>query len=218
LRLPERATATDGPVRIAELRASIRAGLGFVWHHPTLRPLFAMLMVGGFLMMGASNLLIPEIAHDHFGSEADEAARLFAFMGVGMMVTSLVLLTKGTLHRKGLVFLIGMVVGTSLQVLMGLAPTYAALAALLCCWGASGGFYLNLNQTLIQAATPHETMGRIMSLHTLCQAGLAPIGSLVAGLLASGVGPRATMSIYGAAGVALAVLTLARAKPLREVH
>jgi MFS transporter, DHA1 family, staphyloferrin A biosynthesis exporter len=216
LRLPVRQVAVTGRIKVDELMSSIREGLAFVWHHPTLRSLFAMLMVGGFLMMGASNLLVPEIAHDVFEKDADEASRLFAFMGGGMMITSIFLLARGSLKRKGLVFLCGMVVGTTLQFLMGFAPTYAFLAALLFMWGASGGFYLNLNQTLIQSATPHETMGRVMALHSLCQVGLAPIGSLVAGVIASGFGPQVAMSVFGAVGIGIAVLTLMRATELRS--
>lgn len=215
LRLPSRAATHAGPVRAAELLASIREGLAFVWHHPALRPLFALLMVGGFVMMGAANLLVPEIAHDVFDADADAASRLFAFMGAGMMVTSVFLLVRGNLQRKGLVFLCGMVVGTTLQFLMGFASTYAALAALLFCWGASGGFYLNLNQTLIQSATPQHTMGRVMALHSLCQVGLAPMGALVMGVVASGMGPQATISIFGALGIAIVLVTFWRADGLR---
>lgn len=211
------ATADRPPLRAAELVSSIRDGLGFVWHHPTLRALFAMLMVGGFLMMGASNLLLPEIAKDEFGRGADEASRLFAFMGVGMMLTSVFLLAVGGVRRKGKVFLVSMVLGTSVQVLMGLAPSYWLLALLLLCWGGTGGWYLNLNQTLIQSATPGEMMGRVMSLHTLCQVGLAPLGSLAAGLIATGVGAQATMSLFGVVGVGLVLVTLARAHQLRAV-
>lgn len=218
LRLPANPASTAGvPFDRRQLLASIREGLGFVWHHPTLRALFAMLTVGGFLMMGASNLLLPEIAKDRFGRGADEASRLFAFMGVGMMLTSIFLLAKGGVHRKGKVFLISMVVGTSVQVLQGLAPSYWVLALLLFCWGGTGGWYLNLNQTLIQSATPPEMMGRVMSLHTLCQVGLSPLGSLAAGLIATGAGASATMSVFGAVGVGLVLLTLARAHQLRTV-
>ena len=202
LRLPANAGSTAGqPFDRRQLLESIRGGLAFVWHHPTLRALFAMLTVGGFLMMGASNLLLPEIAKDRFGRGADEASRLFAFMGVGMMLTSIFLLAKGGVSRKGKVFLLAMVGGTGVQVLQGLAPSYWVLAVLLLCWGGTGGWYLNLNQTLIQSATPPEMMGRVMSLHTLCQVGLSPLGSLAAGLLATGAGASATMSIFGAVGI-----------------
>jgi MFS family permease len=218
LRLPARPTGGTVAVRgVADLVAAIRDGLRFVWFHPTLRALFALLMVGGMLMMGGSNLLIPEIAKDVFGRDADEASRLFAFMGIGMTLVSFLLLAKGGVGRKGLVFLCSMVVGTSIQVLQGLAPSYVLLAVLLFCWGCSGAFYLNLNQTLIQSTTPGEMMGRVMSLHTLCQVGLAPLGSLLAGLIATGVGPQAALSLFGAVGVGCVLVTFWRAAALRAV-
>lgn len=217
LRLPAHAVVTPGRFDVRALLASVRAGLSFVWHHPTLRALFALLTVGGFLMMGASSLLLPEIAKDTFGRGADEASRLFAFMGVGMMITSIFLLAVGGVQGKGRKFLIAMAAGTSVQVLQGLAPSYWTLALLLFAWGGTGGWYLNLNQTLIQSATSDEMMGRVMSLHTLCQVGLSPLGSLAAGLLATGIGARSTMSVFGAIGLALVLLTAARARQLRAV-
>lgn len=218
LRLPAHAAGSaPGRFDVRALLASVRAGLSFVWHHPTLRALFGLLTVGGFLMMGASSLLLPEIAKDTFGRGADEASRLFAFMGVGMMITSIFLLAVGGVQRKGRKFLVAMAAGTSVQVLQGLAPSYWTLAFLLFCWGGTGGWYLNLNQTLIQSATSDEMMGRVMSLHTLCQVGLSPLGSLAAGLVATGVGARATMSVFGAVGVVLVLLTATRARQLRAV-
>lgn len=202
-------------LRPRELLGSIRVGLHFVWHHPTLRALFAMLAVGGLLMMGSSSLLLPQIARDAFGREADEASRLFAFMGVGMMLTSIFLLSVGGVGRKGRKFLIALVLGCVVQVLQGLAPSYLLLAVLLFAWGGTGGFYLNLNQTLIQTATPGDMMGRVMSLHTLVQVGLAPLGSLAAGVIATGIGAQATMSLFGAIGVTAALLTFWRARELR---
>ena len=70
-------------------------------------------------------------------------------------------------------------------------------------------------QTLIQESTPQDHMGRVMSLTNLAQAGLVPIGALVASALAGAVGPRLAMSMFGAVGLACVLTALARAKELR---
>jgi MFS family permease len=200
------------------IRASIAEGLRFVWSSPSLRALFFLLTVGGFLMMGASAALLPQIARDEFGKDADAASALFAFMGVGMTGTSLFILTRRTLGRRGLVFLVFMVGGTLGQVLQGFAPTYAVLAGLMVLWGITGGWYVNLNQTLIQAATPLDTMGRVMSLNVLANSGLAPLGSLLAGALAgTALGVRGTYSLFGAIGLVCVLGTLAWSRSLRTL-
>lgn len=228
LRLPPPPPAVDRPVGQSRrealrqmdrsIRASIAEGLRFVWASPSLRALFFLLAVGGFLMMGASSALLPQIARDEFGKDADAASALFAFMGVGMTATSLFILSRRTVRRRGLVFLVFLVGGTVGQVLQGFAPTYAVLAGLMVMWGVTGGWYVNLNQTLIQAATPLDTMGRVMSLNVLANSGLAPLGSLLAGALAgTSLGVRGTYSLFGAVGTVCVLATLVGSRSLRSL-
>lgn len=199
------------------LVASIREGLSFVWAEPVLRGLFFLLSVGGFLMMGSATLLLPQIARNAFGRDAAESSRLFAFAGLGMMVSSLVLMAKKDVSRKGLAFMLAMVSGTTSQTVLGFAPSYAVLCGLMVWWGLSGGWYMNLNQTLIQTSTPAEKMGRVMSLSVLVSTGFAPLGSLIAGTLAgTRLGPQHTLAIFGALGLACVLMTIRRSAALRN--
>ena len=95
-------------------------------------------------------------------------------------------------------------------------PSYLWLAVLMFLWGASGGFYMNINQTLIQELTPREKMGRVMSLTSLTQGGLVPLGALVASALAGAIGPQRAMSIFGVVSLSCVLVTLAIAKELRQ--
>ncbi len=212
LRIPE-LPPRDGN---RDLRADVKEGLRFVWHHDTLRPLFFLLCVGGGLMMGGATALLPKLARDVFGRSAEDASRLFALMGLGMIVTSFALIRyRQRFRRRGLVFMLTMVVGCTNQVLMGAMPTFGWLELLMVLWGVGGGIYMNLNQTLIQESTPQGHMGRVMSLTNLAQAGLVPIGALVGSALAGAIGPRAAMSTYGAIGLVCVLGTLWRADALR---
>lgn len=200
------------------VRADIAEAVGFIWRHGELRALFALLCVGGGLLGGGSFTLLPRIARDHFGQGADDAARLFALVGLGMVTTSLLLIRfRSRLRRRGLIFMAFLVVATADQILQGLAPSFAVLQVLLFIWGLNGGLYLNLNQSLIQELTPLDRMGRVMALNALVNAGLLPLGGLVAGLVASGIGPRPTLCVFGAVGLGCAVTALARAKGLRAL-
>jgi DHA3 family macrolide efflux protein-like MFS transporter len=191
-------------------------GLRFAWGHRRLRALFALLMVGGGLMMGGAVALLPKIARDEFGRSADDSGVLFALMGVGMIITSIGLIRfRQRITRRGLVFMLGMVAGTSNQIVQGFVPSFAWLAILMVLWGASGGFYLNINQTLIQELTPKEKMGRVMSLTVLTQGGLVPLGALVASALAGAIGPQQAMSAFGVVSLVCVLTTLVVARELR---
>jgi MFS family permease len=200
----------------SRLRTEVGDGLTFVWRHHTLRALFFLLTVGGLVMMGAAVGLLPKIARDEFGRDAGAAAGLFALMGAGLVVTSIILMrVRHRLHRRGLLFMLTMVTGTTNGIIQGFVGSFLALQILLFLWGMSGGIYLNLNQTLIQELTPQDRMGRVMSLNTLVNAGLIPIGALASSALAGVVGPQPALSIISAIGLVCVLLTLAVSRDLR---
>ncbi len=200
------------------LRAEIGEALRFIWRHDVLRALFVLLSVGGGLMGGSAFTLLPRIARDEFGRDAAEAARLFALMGVGMVTTSLLLMRyRSRIRRRGLVFMCFMVIGTTDQVLQGLAPSFLALEALLLCWGLTGGMYMNLNQALIQELTPRDRMGRVMALNSMVSAGLLPLGGLAAAVLASAIGAQQSLSMFGVLGLGCVLVAIWRAKGLRSL-
>lgn len=198
------------------LRADVAEGLRFVWQHSTLRALFFLLSVGGMVMMGAAVGLLPKITRDEFGRGAEDAAGLFALMGLGLVTTSLVLMkVRHRLRRRGLLFMLTMVTGTTNGIVQGLVGNFLVLQVLMFAWGLSGGIYLNLNQTLIQELTPQDRMGRVMSLSGLVSAGLIPIGALVASALAGVVGAQPALSLVSGFGLMCVLGTLAVANGLR---
>ncbi len=198
------------------LRTEDADGLRFTWEHRRLRALFFLLAVGGGLMHGSAIALLPKITRDEFGRKAGDSGLLFALMGAGMIVTSIGLIRhRHRITRRGLFFMCGMVVGTTNQVVQGVVPSFWWLALLMFLWGLTGGFYMNLNQTLIQELTPREKMGRVMSLTALAQAGLSPLGALAASALAEVTGPQPAMGLFGVVSLAAVFCALLFGKELR---
>lgn len=214
LRLPPRAeVAVRQP-----MRAEIGEGLRFVRHHREIRALFVLLAASGVLMLGPYQALMPQIAREELGRDAFGASLLFAVLGVGMAVTSLMLARSRDLSHKGAWFSGALVVGGVVQIGLGLSPVYGLTVGLMFLWGVSGGLFMNLNQTLIQTHTPQAVMGRIMSLHTLAMVGLSPLGALAGGVLASVVGAPAAVAVGGAAISGIAATVLVRVGSLRTMR
>ncbi len=84
--------------------------------------------------------------------------------------------------------------------------------------GLAGGFYINMNQGLIQANTPQALMGRVMGLYTLIQVGLMPFGALGLGLIASAIGIGVTMSAAAVVTHAVVIATYILAKDLKVLR
>jgi MFS family permease len=175
----------------------LREGFSFVIRHREIAMLMVLLVSSGMLMMGPSGPLIPQIAKEELGKEAFAASMLFAFVGVGMMTTSLFLAQARQMKNKGGVFTMALVTGGLVFAGIGLSENYALTAVFMFFWGMGGGIFINLNQTLIQSNTPHELMGRVMSIHTLGFMGMTPMGALLAGIMANQLGAPEWMAISG---------------------
>ena len=164
------------------LLTEITAGGRFIWTNKNIRILFILLMGSVVFMMAPWMVLGPQFVKEQVGATGGEATILYALLGVGQFCTSMWLLRNSyRIKQKGLWFMCGMITGTLTQILIGPATSYAYLAVIMFVWGLTGGFYLNLNQSMIQRNTPPEVMGRVMSVHSLLMVGLAPMASLLVG-------------------------------------
>ena len=194
LRVPDTRRAEERQQPIHELQE----GLRFVWDHRGIRSLIVMLTISGIFLIGPFGTLVPQIAKEELGRDAFEAGLLFTFMGVGTVISSLAIASVPQLRNKG-----GWVIGTLMSAgivlpLLGLSPWYPATAVVMFCGGVAAGIFMNLNQTLVQANTPPEIMGRVVSIHTLSFQGLGPFGGMLAGLMAAWIGAPLWMVISGA--------------------
>ena len=194
LRVPDTRRAEERRQPIHELQE----GLRFVWDHRGIRSLIVMLTISGIFLIGPFGTLVPQIAKEELGRDAFEAGLLFTFMGVGTVISSLAIASVPQLRNKG-----GWVIGTLMSAgivlpLLGLSPWYPATAVVMFCGGVAAGIFMNLNQTLVQANTPPEIMGRVVSIHTLSFQGLGPFGGMLAGLMAAWIGAPLWMVISGA--------------------
>jgi DHA3 family macrolide efflux protein-like MFS transporter len=168
---------------------------------PSLRILFLLLSVAGLTVNPAVMITVQAFIKEELGRNSGDAAIPFAMMGIGIAISSVVVMRKGDMANKGAAFQRAMMVGGAMTFLMGLTTEFWQLLPLSFLMGLAGGFYINMNQGLIQSHTPQEIMGRVMGLYTLVQIGFMPLGALILGLVATVVGIGTTIS--GAAAVAL---------------
>lgn len=167
----------DRPVAVAR-RNAIRHAAGIALRTEPLRSLLALTGVLG-LVIAASTLLLPELARDVLGTGSLAASALNVCMSLGMVTTSMVLATRWTPSRPGLVLAIATsaALGTGL-VAIGSSRVYALTALFCLLWGLTGGIAMTLMRTLLQLHTPPELMGRVMGLAAMAQNGAFPIGAL----------------------------------------
>ena len=218
LRVPpvERA-ARSGGRRMREMLDEIREGFRFALGAADVRALFVLLLVTALVIMGTWQTLLPRVAEDQLGASDSAVGLLFMTMGVGTIVSSLILASMPRLRNAGGWFTCTLVVGGSLAVGLGLSGSYALTMALMLLSGLNAGFFISLNLTLIQSHTPHAMMGRVMAIYTLVMLGGSPFGALIAGRGAALLDAGAWFALSGAATAAVAAIFLFAQPSLRRM-
>jgi MFS family permease len=89
--------------------------------------------------------------------------------------------------------------------LLGHASAYLALLPLSALYGAVFFALMTTQATAIQYLVDDDNRGRVMGLYVLCWGGLAPIGNLLIGWVASRLGTAGALDLFGAITVAYAV-------------
>jgi len=170
------------------LQDEIFEGIKFINNNESVRSLFVLLSSSTIFMMAPWIVLGPQIAREQAGASGSQTTAMFALLGVGQFLTSMAIMRfNHKMIRKGLWFMCGLIWGSTVQMLLGQSSSILMMSIFLFMWGLGGGFYMNLNQTLIQNNTPHEVMGRVMAIHSLLMSGLAPAGALLVGFFAKRV-------------------------------
>lgn len=187
---------TESPKR--RLIQEAASALRHVVNDLRLRVLFLLLAVASISVNAAVMVTMQAKVKEELLRDSGDMAYLLGVMAVGIAITSVVVMRKGDMKRKGGKFQQAMMCGSALVVCMGQASSFKVLLPLFFLMGLAGGFFITMNQGLIQSATPRELMGRVMGLYLLVQFGFMPVGALGLGWAATLAGPGNVVSVCGA--------------------
>ena len=226
LRIPPRAPSTvpseeagaPSQSRLTVLFNDIFEGFRFIaFKNAEIRVLFILLLASALVIMGPWQTLLPRIGQAQLGQGAFWTSMLFAFMGVGTIVSSLILASIPRIPNAGGWFSLTLVIGGGLAVGIGLSHSYPLTVLFMVLSGFNAGFFMNLNLTLIQSHTPGDVMGRVMAIYTLMLQGGSPFGGLLAGIGAEWLTAGGWFSLCGGVIAAVAAVFLVTQPRLRRM-
>jgi MFS family permease len=201
--------------RPASIWAHVAEGFRFVLRS---RPIVVILLLLGFVsLMGTPySVLMPIIADQTFHSGSRGLGLLMGASGVGAFIGALTLARRVGLHGYGrTIGLAAMGLGLSLMAFSWVRYFWLGVALLL-----PAGFammtQMAASNTLIQSMIPNSLRGRVMAVYSMMFMGMAPIGALLAGVLAGWVGATTTVAIGGAFCFLAGALFLNRLPRLRD--
>lgn len=193
------------PDRFPSIRASLAEGVRYAIATPTV--LWPLVLLGGMAMFAMNfQTLLPIFTRDALALDSGGYGALFAAMGAGSLVGSLILAFT-TSQRPMLTLILGGGAGfLALELVLGFVRSPWAAFPLVAGIGLASMLMVNTINVTIQNSVPDVLRGRVMSLYVTVFAGTAPIGGLLAGGLAQAFGAAAAISI--GASLAVAVLTV----------
>jgi predicted MFS family arabinose efflux permease len=200
--------------RPAGVWASLLEGFRYLRGNRLVVTLLVVSMVVMLLGMPYQSLL-PVFAKDVHDIGSSGLGLLMACSGIGAIAGTLAVASAGDIPHKGRLQLLALG-GTGVALAAFGQSAWLPLALLFLMLAGAGQMVgMTLNQTLIQTNITDAMRGRVSSVHML-DAGLMPLGTLAAGMLAELLGAPATVTILGAALAGVAVLALLRLPILRD--
>jgi MFS family permease len=195
--------------------AEIREGLAWAAATPKARIFLALVTVTSVFGLPYS-ILLPVFARDILRIGSQGLGFLTGATGLGAMIGALYLAGRGSRERRGTVVALAMAVLGGALIGFALSREPVVSMVLLVVIGAAMIVQMASSNTLLQLLAPAGLRGRIVSLYMLAFMGMAPIGSLTAGLVARQLGTPTAVLIGGAICLLTAAWFLTRLPSLRR--
>jgi MFS family permease len=200
-----RRAAAIGEHQAGVLR-TIWSGLAFVWRDPAFRSLILLSAVLNFALNGPISVGMAWLAANRFDGGSEAYGFILASFGGGALLGAVVAGSVGRVRELGWLTVAGSVVMGIAVGCIALAEVAWVVMALALAIGLAVGFLNVRIVAWLQARTPEDMIGRVMSLVMIGGVALSPLSMAVSGVL---VDVGAASLLFAAAGVLIVVTALA---------
>lgn len=177
-------------------KKSFREGFNYTFSSYPIRTLIIVLALLSTVGMPFI-VLLPAYAKETLGGGSDTLGYLMSGLGAGALLGALYMASRKTvLGLTKIIFINLTVMGVALA-LAGLSSSFMFSMFALFFGGMSMILSLSSINTMLQTISDDDKRGRVMSFYAMALMGTAPIGNLIAGSVASGIGIKYTLLLCG---------------------
>ena len=170
----------------------LKEGLKYAYNFKPIRVL--LLFLGLVSLTGIPyTVLMPIFARDILKGNANTLGFLFGAVGVGALIGAIYLASRKTVLGLGRWIAIASGIFAMALILFSLSQNLILSLVLMLFTGFGMMVHMASTNTLLQTLVEDDKRGRIMSLYVMAFMGTAPLGSLIAGTLASKFGAPYTI-------------------------
>lgn len=213
MRLPKTKPSSNRASTLVDLREGIRFAVG----HQVIRTL--IISIGVMSLFGLSLMtLLPAWASNVLGGDARTYGVLLSGRGIGALIGALMIASLGRSNIRGRLWTIGNLTMPILMIVFALLRWLPFSLAAIILVGWSFMVQVNTSNAIVQTQVEDQLRGRVMSIYTLIFFGGMPIGSLLAGELASRLGEPLALIINSLALLLFAVFVWLRMPFIRKLE
>jgi len=213
MRMEPAAPSERPATRIGE---ELKVGFRYVTQFVPVRTLLLLLALVSTMGMPYT-VLMPAIATRVLHGGAHSLGFLMGATGVGALAAALYLASRHTVIGLGRAIAAAVITFGGGLIAFGFSRSFLLSLAILPIVGAAFMLALAATNTIVQTIVAEELRGRVMAFYAMAFLGTAPIGSLLAGVLADRIGAPATIRLGGAACIAGGIAFAFRLPRLRAV-
>jgi MFS family permease len=193
--------------RVAPVSAwqAFRAGIGYVWRHPQIRPRLLTVAAVSFLVTPYA-VMMPLFASEIYGADARAYGLLIGSAGAGALGAGLYLASRQGTERLPRRVADAVLLASGALVLFSLNTQLAAGFAIVMVMGFAVIAFIAGSNTLVQMEVDDALRGRVMAIFSMAFLGIAPLGSFTVGHLAQWVGVQPVLFVCGLASLAVGIV------------
>ena len=194
----------------------LKGGLRYTRGEPTI---ISLATLGGLTTFLGLPLLtfLPVFAKDIFHGDINRYSHMMAFSGAGAVCGALIVAWLGRFRHMGKVLLVTQAVFGVLVTAFAITRIGWLSDAILFSTGATLLMTFSMTASLVQLIVPDNLRGRVMSIYMVAFRGGMPLGSLVAGYIASRTSAPAVLEVNGVLILVVSIYFLIRSHGVREL-
>ena len=179
-----------------------------------------LLLLGAISLMGTSYVvLMPVFARDILKGGPSTLGFLMASVGVGALIATLYLASRKSIIGLGEMIPISSSIFASCLVFFSLSRSLWLSMSLMALAGFGFMTHTAASNTILQTIVDDDKRGRVMSFYAMAFMGMAPLGSLLSGVLAVTIGATNTLIIGGASCILASIVFATKLSVLKKaVH
>jgi MFS family permease len=190
----EKTTDEDDPNHVHD--RGWRTGYHIVIESKRLYPVFFSTLSVGIFFIGIFMVALPLTIRNVFdGGQFEIAVVNVCFWG-GTIVTTMVLLNRHPIRRRGRAMVLAVMVGSLSLIGVSLSTDFYMVCGFVTGWGLCAGVNMAMSRTIMQTEAPAQARARVLAFYNLGFLGAAPLGAMCAGFATELLGPQLATGIF----------------------